>query len=161
MTAQGAAARVAGKDDEVPLGVGCDPFLSDCLHGLAQPQKALPCKWLYDEVGSALFERICETPEYYPSRTATALLAEAAPELAGTLPPNTMLVEFGSGASHKNAHKQERDAVDAMIAASGWALERRWSSDLPSYDLILLRCRRAVPDRLDSVRRRRQLPADG
>ena len=78
-----------------------ETFLADCLHGLAQLQKALPCKWLYDDVGSALFERICTTPEYYPSRTEMALLADAAPWLGEALSPGTVLIEYGSGASRK------------------------------------------------------------
>ena len=103
MTAHAAAGFSGSQDsvtnDDVRPGAGSDAFLADCLYGLAQPQKALPCKWLYDEAGSALFERICETPEYYPSRTEAALLADAGPWLAAALPPDTVLVEFGSGAS--------------------------------------------------------------
>jgi hypothetical protein len=41
----------------------------DVLDGLARPLKELPSKFFYDDRGSALFERICELPEYYPTRT--------------------------------------------------------------------------------------------
>ena len=49
-------------------------FLEAVLHGLSLPQKTLPSRFLYDEAGSALFERITELPEYYPTRTEIALL---------------------------------------------------------------------------------------
>lgn len=76
-------------------------FLADVLEGLARPQKAIPPKYFYDARGSQLFEAICETPEYYPTRTERALLAEVAPALAPRIAPGAALVEFGSGASEK------------------------------------------------------------
>lgn len=83
------------------LRSGASPFLTDCLKGLMRARKSIPCKWLYDQEGSRLFELICETPEYYVPRIETKLLSEAAPEIAGLLRPDTALVEFGSGASRK------------------------------------------------------------
>jgi len=71
------------------------------LDGLSQLQKTLAPKYFYDDVGSALFEAICRTPEYYPTRVETALLAKVAPALAHDIPPGAALVEFGSGASEK------------------------------------------------------------
>src|SRR5690606_27552205 len=50
--------------------------------GLGAPRKTLPCKWLYDARGSALFERICELPEYYPTRTELGILEAHAGEMA-------------------------------------------------------------------------------
>ena len=74
----------------------------DCvLAGLSQRQKSIPCRFLYDERGSELFEAICETPEYYPTRTETAILADCAPEIAAAIGPQCQLVEFGSGSSRK------------------------------------------------------------
>src|SRR3546814_19066735 len=64
-----------------------DDFLTEVLRGLSQPQKTLPCKFFYDERGSALFERICELPEYYPTRTETALLEAASAEIAACIGP--------------------------------------------------------------------------
>jgi L-histidine N-alpha-methyltransferase len=49
----------------------------DVLDGLARPLKELPSKFFYDDRGSALFERICELPEYYPTRTERSILAAA------------------------------------------------------------------------------------
>src|SRR5260370_22635638 len=76
-------------------------FLQDVLGGLSTPLKTLPSKYFYDTEGSRLFEAICELPEYYLTRTETALLAGIAPELAGFIADGAALVEFGSGASAK------------------------------------------------------------
>jgi len=74
----------------------------DCvIAGLSQRYKELPCRFLYDERGSELFEAICETPEYYPTRTETAILADCASEIASLMGPHCQLVEFGSGSSRK------------------------------------------------------------
>jgi dimethylhistidine N-methyltransferase len=74
----------------------------DCvIAGLSQRQKEIPCRFLYDERGSELFEAICETPEYYPTRTETTILAGCASEIASLMGPHCQLVEFGSGSSRK------------------------------------------------------------
>lgn len=74
----------------------------DCvLEGLSRRQKSIPCRFLYDARGSALFEAICETPEYYPTRTETAILARHAPEIATSMGRRCELIEFGSGSSRK------------------------------------------------------------
>ncbi len=99
---------------EASTVASCDApaaFLRDCIAGLDAEQKMLPCKWLYDREGSHLFEAICDVPEYYPSRTEAALLACAAPEIAGKVAQGTALVEFGSGASRKT-----RTLLDAASA---------------------------------------------
>lgn len=76
-------------------------FAADAVEGFAKPQKSLSPKYFYDAEGSRLFEAICEVPEYYPTRTETALLARIAAELAEVIPDGAALVEFGSGASLK------------------------------------------------------------
>ncbi|KJV32050.1 ergothioneine biosynthesis protein EgtB [Luteibacter yeojuensis] len=80
---------------------GRQAFLRDTLAGLSASPKAFSPKYFYDGAGSALFEAICETPEYYPTRTETALLASIAPALAAAIPPGAVLLELGSGASDK------------------------------------------------------------
>jgi hypothetical protein len=55
-----------------------DAFERAVLTGLAQPQKVIPARFFYDEAGSALFEAITQLPEYYPTRTEAAILAEQA-----------------------------------------------------------------------------------
>jgi dimethylhistidine N-methyltransferase len=76
-------------------------FLDDVLRGLALPQKAIPPKYFYDERGSQLFERICDLPEYYPTRTEMAIMERHVGEMVTLLGPDAQLVEFGSGASVK------------------------------------------------------------
>jgi dimethylhistidine N-methyltransferase len=85
----------------VAVGSAEGAFAADVLKGLALPQKAIPPKYFYDAEGSRLFEAICELPEYYPTRTETALLRKAAAEIAAEIPEGAALVEFGSGASVK------------------------------------------------------------
>lgn len=76
-------------------------FLEDVLHGLSQPNKSLPCKYLYDERGSELFEKICDLEEYYPTRTELAIMHAHVEEMAERIGRRTQLVEFGCGTSMK------------------------------------------------------------
>ncbi|WP_439545448.1 L-histidine N(alpha)-methyltransferase [Sandarakinorhabdus sp.] len=69
--------------------------------GLVQPQKVIPARYFYDEAGSRLFEAITELPEYYPTRTETALLAQHAGTIAATVGPGRAVIEYGSGSSTK------------------------------------------------------------
>jgi dimethylhistidine N-methyltransferase len=75
--------------------------LDEIVSGLASEPKRLPCKLFYDDHGSQLFERICELPEYYPTRAELEILHEHAAEMARLLGPGAVLVELGSGASVK------------------------------------------------------------
>ncbi|WP_417661532.1 ergothioneine biosynthesis protein EgtB [Pseudomonas sp.] len=76
-------------------------FRRDVLNGLAADHKSIPPKYFYDAAGSALFEDICKTAEYYPTRAETRLLSDVASEIAATFAPGSALIEFGSGASDK------------------------------------------------------------
>ncbi len=76
-------------------------FRSDVLAGLAAPIRAIPARWLYDRRGSELFEAITRLPEYYLTRTETALLEQRCPDVARIAGPGQAVVEFGSGASVK------------------------------------------------------------
>ena len=73
---------------------------ADARLGLTSVPKQLPPKWFYDARGSALFEKITELPEYYPTRTEAALLAQSVDEIAVASGADT-LVELGSGSSSK------------------------------------------------------------
>ena len=55
-------------------GDGERTLAEDVLDGLTRPFKELPPKYVYDSRGSALFDRICELPEYYPTRTERSIL---------------------------------------------------------------------------------------
>ncbi|WP_404336309.1 L-histidine N(alpha)-methyltransferase [Sphingomonas sp. MMS12-HWE2-04] len=79
-----------------------DPFFrADVLDGLARRPRAIPARWFYDRRGSELFEAITALPEYYPTRTETALLMQVGPQLGALAAPNAAVVEFGSGSSTK------------------------------------------------------------
>jgi dimethylhistidine N-methyltransferase len=79
-----------------------DPaFRRDVLDGLAAHPRAIPARWFYDRRGSELFEEITRLPEYYPTRTETALLERVSPELHALAARNAAVVEFGSGSSAK------------------------------------------------------------
>lgn len=85
----------------------------EVLEGLASKPKRLPCRLLYDEVGSQLFEQICETPEYYPTRTEVLILQRHSEELLEGLvgSDDVTVVEWGSGAAVKT--RLILDALDA------------------------------------------------
>jgi dimethylhistidine N-methyltransferase len=76
-------------------------FGRDVIAGLSAPVKSLSPKYFYDATGSELFEAICETAEYYPTRAETGLLTRVAQQIADAIPEGATLVEFGSGASEK------------------------------------------------------------
>lgn len=71
--------------------------------GLTAEQKYLPSKYFYDSRGSALFERICELPEYYQTRTELAILKKSSRQIMRELKEGN-LVELGSGANWKIRH---------------------------------------------------------
>jgi L-histidine N-alpha-methyltransferase len=79
-----------------------DPaFRADVLAGLAAPTPAVPARWLYDRRGSELFEQITGLPEYYPTRTETAMLDRHSADFARLSAKGAAVVEFGSGSSAK------------------------------------------------------------
>jgi L-histidine N-alpha-methyltransferase len=83
----------------------------DVLDGLTRPFKELPPKHFYDARGAELFDRICELPEYYPTRAERAILERTATELAA-LTGAVELVELGSGTAAKT-----RVLLDALHGA--------------------------------------------
>jgi dimethylhistidine N-methyltransferase len=76
-------------------------FLDDVIAGLGKKPKAIPPKFFYDKTGSRLFDAICETPEYYPTRTEMTILERHIDEIAELLGENCLLIEPGSGNSRK------------------------------------------------------------
>jgi len=81
------------------------PDIEDTLdtvrRGLASKPKKLPSRLFYDERGSALFEAICEQPEYYLTRAEIAIMRDSAGDIADTIGPDVRLVEYGSGSGIK------------------------------------------------------------
>lgn len=76
-------------------------FLSDVLHGLTRSQKSLPCKYLYDERGSELFEQICDLDEYYVTRTEMSILKKRRFDIADAIGRTDVVIEPGAGAATK------------------------------------------------------------
>ena len=71
------------------------------LQGLQDARKELPSKYFYDDVGSQLFEQICELDEYYLTRTELAIMQAHMQEIVSLLGPHCLLIEYGSGNSTK------------------------------------------------------------
>lgn len=105
-------------------------FLEDTLSGLQQPQKSIPCKYLYDERGSKLFEAICQTSEYYVTRAELALHEQHAGEIAERIGPRAHIIEFGSGSGLKTRKllanlEQPRAYTPIEISSAALALTTR------------------------------------
>jgi dimethylhistidine N-methyltransferase len=153
-----AAARTALRD----RAPGVLRMRDEVWAGLAAPRKTLPCKWLYDTAGSALFERICELPEYYPTRTELGILEAHAGEMADRLGARCLLVEYGSGSSRKTRLLLDRlvdpagyvpiDISRAALAASVAALAETY----PALEVLPVCADYAAPLELPRPRR----PAD-
>jgi L-histidine N-alpha-methyltransferase len=92
-----------------------ESIAADVRAGLTGDPKSLPSKYFYDARGSELFERICDLPEYYPTRTEMRLIADVAGHLAASL-AGCDLVELGSGSARKIGLLLE--ALDRQTLAS-------------------------------------------
>lgn len=117
---------------------------ADVVAGLTSSPKTLPCKYFYDAAGSVLFEQICETPEYYPTRTERSILARHAGDIAAQTGP-CEIVEFGSGAAIKtrlllDAYAQTADEVHFVPIDVSESALRESSLDLVSrYEALSIR----------------------
>jgi dimethylhistidine N-methyltransferase len=87
------------------------PFAADVRSGLSGSPKRLSCTWLYDELGSRLFEEICALPEYYLTRAEREILIAHVRELALDCSSEIALIELGSGSSSKT-----QLLIDALLA---------------------------------------------
>src|SRR6202140_5090650 len=77
-------------------------LVADVRLGLTMPgQKEIPSKYLYDDVGSALFEVISVLPEYGLTRADERLLRRHAPDVVDRLPLPVAVAELGSGSGKK------------------------------------------------------------
>ena len=74
---------------QLPSQDSLEILKSDVREGLFQSPRSLPPKYFYDEEGSALFDQICRTEDYYPTRTEAALLQQYAQQLNELVKPNT------------------------------------------------------------------------
>lgn len=76
---------------------GLSAFGQDLLAALSAAPRSIAPKYFYDAQGSALFDRICELPEYYPTRTEVGILQAQAGQIAEAIGPHAEIVEFGAG----------------------------------------------------------------
>src|SRR4029453_2416882 len=76
-------------------------FLTDVIAGLSSNPRTIPCKYFYDARGAALFQKICELPEYYVTRTEIDILDRSRADIASQLGPNIELIGLGTGAGTK------------------------------------------------------------
>jgi dimethylhistidine N-methyltransferase len=80
---------------------GESEFALELAAGLRTRPRQVSPKFFYDAAGSALFDQICELPEYYPTRTELGILREHAADMASLIGPNAEIVEYGAGSSRK------------------------------------------------------------
>src|ERR1700732_3800853 len=137
-------------------------FAAEITVGLSHPgQKELPSKYLYDEVGSALFDVICLLPEYGLSRAGARLLQRHSAEIVERLPVPVMVAELGSGSGQKTRWLLEalarRQRVNYYpIDISGSALFR-CQQELGQMDRVsIVGFERAYLDGLQEVAARRR-----
>ncbi|WHZ10886.1 MAG: SAM-dependent methyltransferase [Burkholderiaceae bacterium] len=90
-------------------------FARDLLAALDSRPRGISPKYFYDAEGSRLFDRICELPEYYPTRIELDLIASHAAEIAERIGPDAEIVEFGAGSLRK-----VRLLLDAMERPAGY-----------------------------------------
>lgn len=92
-------------DHDLELYLDCSPdtgsMTEDVREGLSASPPFLPSKYFYDARGSALFDRICELDEYYPTRTEMGILTHHFEDIDAALGGRTVLIEYGSGSSTK------------------------------------------------------------
>jgi L-histidine N-alpha-methyltransferase len=120
-----------------------DDVVAGVIDGLQRTPKEIAPVWLYDDLGSRLFDAICESPEYYPTRTETKIMVFNGAEMAQCLGPNVALIEFGSGSSFKTRILLDRlqtpdvyvpidiSRAQLLDAASAIARDYPWLRVLP------------------------------
>ncbi|HJZ80258.1 MAG TPA: L-histidine N(alpha)-methyltransferase [Pyrinomonadaceae bacterium] len=114
-------------------------FAADIRRGLSADPKYLLPKYLYDEVGSRLFEAICQVDEYYLTRAENEILANHADEIVATLPACQTLIELGSGSAEKTRNilealmRQQEAVLFVPVDISASALKESSHALLDSY----------------------------
>jgi L-histidine N-alpha-methyltransferase len=125
-----------------------EEFTSDVARCLASKNKYLRPKYLYDKVGSQLFEQICIQPEYYLTRTEASILNNHAPLISKLAGSNMKIIELGSGSSSKTAillsylSSQKKRIYYFPIDISSSILiesERKLKSQFPNANIIGIR----------------------
>ena len=78
-----------------------DALTNGVLEGMRKHPRQLSPVWFYDELGSFLFDSICELPEYYLTRTELQIMRQHAGDMAHQIGPDAAIIELGSGTSTK------------------------------------------------------------
>ncbi len=94
---------------------GARTMEEEVLAGLRSSPKRIPSKYLYDAEGSRLFDRICDLPDYYPTRTETAILKEHARTILDLIGPDLCIIEPGAGACGKGRLLLETRRASAFV----------------------------------------------
>jgi dimethylhistidine N-methyltransferase len=119
-----------------------EAFRRAVVHGLSRPRKSIPCCWLYDDIGSELFERITRVDDYYPTRTETAILRRHAGDIAEFCGPEALLIEYGAGYGVKTEillDALDRPRLYAPIDIAGDVLAdtaRRFRARFPRLEIF-------------------------
>ena len=92
---------IDGIDYFIDLQPKIDNFRKSVLAGLSRPQKSISPKFFYNKEGSELFDRICDTPEYYITRTELELMHDIREQLNSLVRPGSIVIEYGCGTSKK------------------------------------------------------------
>jgi L-histidine N-alpha-methyltransferase len=119
-------------------------FAAEICAGLTRPgQKELPSKFLYDEVGSALFEVISVLPEYGLTRADVRLLRHHAPDIVSRLPLPVIVAELGTGSGKKTrwllealARRRPSCYCPIEISRSALAMCRRELGDIEAISIV-------------------------
>jgi dimethylhistidine N-methyltransferase len=85
----------------IPAPSRTDALTNGVLEGMRKHPRQLSPVWFYDELGSFLFDSICELPEYYLTRTEAEIMRTHAADMAHHIGPDAAIIEFGSGTSTK------------------------------------------------------------
>ncbi|TLY21453.1 MAG: L-histidine N(alpha)-methyltransferase [Nitrospirae bacterium] len=138
-------------------------FAREVREGLGKPgQKELPSKYLYDELGTALFEAITVLPEYGLTRAGDRLLRRYSPDILERLPPPVVVAELGSGSGRKTrwilealARREPVTYFPIDLSASALVRCEQGLADLPSISVVGLEVPYLDGIRQASSRRRR------
>jgi len=134
---------VAAQSLEPTLDRVNDRMRRDVLEALGRrPMRELPTQYLYDARGSALFDRICELPEYYPTRTELAIMERDVQAMARGVGERALIIEYGSGSGIKTRRLLEalqRPAGCVLVDISREHLLRsaaRLADELPHVEVL-------------------------
>jgi dimethylhistidine N-methyltransferase len=125
--------------DAAPAKLG---FLEETIAGLSRSPRTLPCKFFYDGRGAQLFQKICELPEYYITRTELQILRLHGAEIAARLGSQVELIGLGTGAGTKTRillEELDQPAVYLPIDISKEQLQKstaRFQQDFPQLEIL-------------------------